>query len=453
MNSWRRALTVVPFLFLSVSAVSVQSQSSAPATRQITLSEAVELALKHNHMVRIAQFQVEERQDAKAAARTGYLPTIQNESKIFRLTDTQFVGFPTGSLGTVDGTPVPSSPVTINQGGKTVVLSGTTLAQPLTQLITKIKPANDAAEADLKASRADAQQTQNEVALKVRQIYYQILIAQLRRNATSAKIRAAQDIEGERIQQVKYGSALNEQLIESKADLLETKQDLLTTELQISDLTMQLDDVIGLPVTTQLTLNSEVPVVEESCAREECVKAALESHPEIAAAREEVKKASAGVRLAKADYFPDISAFARYSYQSSVPFLAHNFGSFGAELNYDLFDAGKRHDVVKERNAELDQAKEHLARVTDDVQLGVETALNMLDRTKEMVDVSEQVVALRTEASRVTADQLSRGEALQSQADTAVAQELDAKTLLLQSQLGYVQAHDELLEAMGVAAQ
>jgi outer membrane protein TolC len=171
------------------------------------------------------------------------------------------------------------------------------------------------------------------------------------------------------------------------------------------------------------------------------------------AARAEVEKASAGVRLAKADYFPDISAFAEYDYQSSVPFLVHNFGRFGASFTYVLFDAGKRHDEVKERDAQLAEAKENLARLSDDVELGVETALNKLDQTKEMVNVSEQVVALRTEASRVTADQLSRGEALQSQADAASAQELGAKALLLQSQLGYLQAHDELLEAMGITPE
>jgi outer membrane protein len=451
MKVFGRALTVI--VFLSCFAVSVRAQAAEPAPRQITLPEAVQLALKHNHMVRIAEFQVEEKQHAKEVAKSDYLPTIENESKLLRLTDTQFVGFPVGSLGSVGGSPIPTVPITISQGGKTVVTSGTTLTQPLTQLFTRVKPANDAAQADLNASRADAQETQNEIALKVHQVYYQLLIAQLRRSATSAKIRANQDLEGERVERVKYGSALNEQLIESKAQVLEAKQDLLTTELQISDLTMQLDDVMGLPVTTQLTLDAGVPTVEETCAREECLKIALASHPEVLAARAEVEKASAGVRLAKADYFPDISAFARYSYQSNVPFLSHNFGTFGAALRYDLFDGGKRRGNLKESGAELAQAKENLARVTDDVELGVETALNRLDRTKEMVSVSQQVVALRTESSRVTGDQLSRGEALQSQVDAAAAQELDAKTLLLQSQLGYIQAHDELLEAMGIAPQ
>ena len=183
------------------------------------------------------------------------------------------------------------------------------LSQPLTQLFTRVKPANDAAQADMNASRANAQETQNEVALKVHQIYYQLLIAQLRRSATAAKIRADQDLEGERVEQVKYGSELNEALIESRAQLLEAKQDLLTTELQISDLTMQLDDVMGLPVTTQLTLDSEVPAVQETCARQECVKIALESHPEVVAAREEVTKGFRGRAFGEGRLFPGYCRF------------------------------------------------------------------------------------------------------------------------------------------------
>jgi DNA-binding XRE family transcriptional regulator len=83
------------------------------------------------------------------------------------------------------------------------------------------------------------------------------------------------------------------------------------------------------------------------------------------------------------------------------------------------------------------------------VQRKVESAANKLARTREMVDVSQQILALRTESSRVSAQQLERGEALPSQAETAVAQEFDAKTLLLQSQLSYAQAEDEMIHAIG----
>ena len=54
---------------------------------------------------------------------------------------------------------------------------------------------------------------------------------QSRHQAIEAKIRAVDDLQGERVQQVKYGSTLEVDLIESKAQLLQAKQELLTTDL------------------------------------------------------------------------------------------------------------------------------------------------------------------------------------------------------------------------------
>jgi hypothetical protein len=66
-----------------------------------------------------------------------------------------------------------------------------------------------------------------------------------------------------------------------------------------------------------------------------------------------------------------------------------------------------------------------------------------------MVKVSEELLALRSESSRTSAQQLEKGSLLKAQADAALAQEFDAKTTLLQSQLDYVQAQDELTQAIG----
>jgi outer membrane protein TolC len=449
----RSKILTAGLLFLGSLTFAGAQEQAATSPRHLTLQEAVQLALKHNHMVRVAGLRVEEMQHAKEKAKSGYFPTIKNESRVFTVTDTQFIQIAAGSLGTVAGTPIPDSSVTLNQGGKTFVTSGTGLVEPLTQLFTRVKPANEAASADLGASRADAHETENEVALKVHELYYRVLITQLHRSATEARIKAAQDLQSERTEQVKYGSALDEAVIESHAQSLQAKQELLSTELQLSDLTMQLNDVTGLPLTTQLELDPSVPGVHDTCEREECIKVALQSHPEIIAAREELRKANAAVQLSKADYIPDVTAFARYSYQNNVPFLAHNFGSFGFELTYDLFDGGKRRAAVRESDAQVAEAKENLARVTEDVQLRLQVAYNKLQRTREMVQVSQELYTLRGESSRVYTQQLQKGEALQSQLQNAVAQEFDAKTTLLQSQLDYIQASDEVTQAMGLTPE
>jgi len=436
----------VPVLAATVAVA--QDGDSAPAARNITLPEAVQLALRHNHVVRIAGFQVEEKQHAKEVARSSYFPTLRNDSSVRHLTDTEFIAIQAGSLGSPANTPIPGRTVVLNQGAKTSVTSGTQLTQPLTQYF-KFKPQNDIARAELSATRDQARQTENDVALKVHQIYYQLLIAQLHWSATRARIKAADDLQAERVQQVKYGSALQEDLIESRALYLQAKQELLSTELRISDLTIALNDAIGLPLKTQLSLDPNIPPAQSTCRLDECIQVAMDSHPEVLEAMHEVDKASAGVRLSKAEYVPDITAFARYSYQNSVPFLVHNFGSFGVHVGYDLFDGGKKRSTLREREAQLAQAKENLARVKDEVELRVQTAYNKLERTRQMVKVSEELLVLREESRRVSVQQLERGVALKSQADSAAAQELDARTSLLQSELDYIQAQDEIAHAIG----
>lgn len=426
----------------------VTAQESQTAPRHVTLEETVQLALKHNHVIRIAEFKVEEKEHAKDIARSAYFPLLRSDSNVVRVTDTQFIGIPAGSLGSAGGAPIPASSVVLNQGGQTFVSSGISLTQPLVQLL-KVKSANEIAREEVTATRNKERQIENTVVLGVHQVYYRILIAQAHRAAVVAKIQASEDLNRERVEQVKYGSTLEEEAIESRAQSLEAKQDLLTTDLQLSDLTMQLNDAIGLPLTTELVLDSGVKLARETCEREECLRIAREAHPEIAEARAEVEKAAAGVRLSKRDYLPDAEVFARYSYQNNVPFLARNFGTFGVHIGYDIFDGGRKRSAVRENNAKLAQARENLARVTDEVELRVLTAYNRLERTREMVKVSEELLTYRTEARRVLAQQQQEGAALRSQLDAAAARALDAKTALLQSRLQNVEARDEMTQAMG----
>jgi outer membrane protein TolC len=442
---------IAAVLFLG-HACALGQQTDSTAQRIINLHQAVELALKHNHIVRIARFKVEESQHAKEVARSAYFPVVKNDSMLLHVTDTQFIDIPAGALGVVGSNAIPTRSLILNQGGKTFETSGTGLVQPLTQLL-KIKAGNDVARAELEETRGKARSTENEVALTVHQLYYKILISELRRSAIQARIQASEDLQTERVQQVKYGSALDAEVIESRAQFLQAKQELLSTELQLSDLRMQFNDVIGLPLATAVMLDPNVPNAPDSGAKDESIKVAWASHPEIAEARATVEKAASAVRFAKYEYIPDVEAFARYSYSNDVPFLARNFGTFGIHLSYEVFDGGKKRATLRQRDAQLAQAKENLARISDEVELRVETAYNKLDRTRQMVAVSEELVSLRKESGRVAAEQLVNGTVLRSQAEGAVAQELEARTLLLQSQLDYVQARDELTEATGRTPQ
>ena len=197
---------LVAMTFFACTAAAEEA-GNTPPPRHITLQEAVQLALRHNHDIRIAGYTVDEKQQAKQVAKSSYFPSIRNDSSFMHVTDTQLIQIKSGSLGIAGGTPIPSADAIINQGGKNFTTSGTQITQPLTTLL-KIKQANDVAQAELRVSREKARLTGNDVALAVHQVYYDILIAQAHRSATEARIRASEDLQSERVEQVKFGSTL-----------------------------------------------------------------------------------------------------------------------------------------------------------------------------------------------------------------------------------------------------
>lgn len=443
--------SIFALLLSAGSSAALAQPAGPPAPRRITLAEAVDLALAHNHAVRLARLSVDAKDHAKAAARSGYFPQVRNDTTAIRLTDTQFIAIPAGGLGIVGGTPIPSQTLILNQGGVNTVSNGTGVLQPLTQLL-KVRAANDIARAEVVATREKARDLEDQTALKVHQIYYRILITDVRRRAVLARIQASEDVQRERVQQVRYGSALEAELLESRAHALQARQELLTTELQRSDLQIQLNDVIGLPLTTPLALDPSVSAIggpPTRCERAACVREALDSHPEIVEARAHIDKAASAVRLAKYEFLPDVEAFARYTFHNNSAFLADRFGTFGIRASYDVFDGGRKRATLRERETQLAQARENLARVSDEVELRVQTALNKMERTRQMIAVSQELLALRGESRRVATELLANGGALGSQAKESSAQELEAQAALLQSQLDYVQAAVEVDAAIG----
>ena len=162
------------------------------------------------------------------------------------------------------------------------------------------------------------------------------------------------------------------------------------------------------------------------------------------AADEAVRKARAGVTAAKSAYIPDITAYARHTYQNGVPFFVRNFGSFGLVLNWEVFDFGKRQAAVREREAQLAQAEENLRRLKDEIAVGIEKSYNKVQRTRKLVQVANQVVSLRQEGERLAGNQLIQGVALMSDRQQATAATYKAQADFLQATLGYLLAWAEL---------
>jgi len=416
----------------------------------LTLSQAIDLALKQNRSLGLARLAVVDSEHKKEIARSAYFPHIKNESSVLHVTEFAGVEIPAGTFGVHQVTgPIPGETLFIDQGALTSYTSGTGLTQPLTQMF-KIHASNRAATADINTAKIQVNQAENEVALKVRQIYYELLIAQLKQQAADEEVRASQVKDQEAQDAVRTGRALDVAALEGRAGLLDAKQSALTQSLQINSLSLTLNDLLGLPLHTQLQLDSDPSEASLSIpSREECIQIAEEHSPEIRSAQQSVIKAEAGLSAAKDAYIPDVTGLARYSYQSGVPLLVHNFGTFGFTLSYDLFEGGRRNAEIRDSRTLLSQAELNLAKVKEEVAVQVEAAYDKVEQLQNMVGVAEEALKVRIEVARLSDRQFEQNAALASARAEAQAKAVSAKASYLEANLGLSLAQADLKRTIG----
>jgi outer membrane protein TolC len=416
--------------------------------RKLSLREAVELAISQNHSLRIARLKIVENEQKKAGERASYFPSIKDHANANDTTGVDRLVIPAGALGRVQGELVPGSAVNIPQGLHHLLINEATISQPLTQLI-RIHEANRIAAAEVAISRAELKKDENQVAVDVHRLYFAVLTAELQKRAAEEQFAYARQELKENTEAVRNGSLLRVSEIQGSVDVLQGQQAVLTADLQVSDLNTELNDLLGLPLDTKLELQPIGAIGPDRRPLEEYVQTAWANNPEIASAEESINKARAAVKSAKSAFIPDVTAFATDTWQNGVPFLVTNFGMVGVQLDYDVFDFGKRRAAVREHEARLAQAEENLKRLKDSISAQVERTYNALERTKNLVAVADQVVALRRENERLSHNQVTQGVVTVANTLEATSATYKSQVDLLQANLNYMLAWAELKQTIG----
>ena len=418
--------------------------------RNLTLDEAVSLAAQHNSTVKIAGDKVKEMDARVHGARASYFPALTNDSSLAHIAEQQRVDIPQGALGVYQGVgPIPATGVSLAQGKPNFILSTNTLSQPITQYF-KIRAGVDASRADAAGARADMRRAQNEVAFKVKEVFYGILATERRRDSVDAQIRAAELRSVETRNAVEGGVVLEVKTAEVRAQIAQAKHYSGQLQDAITDMKLELADLCGLPVDTELELSRpDGALADPSPVTNVAVEAALARNPEIEAATHQLEKTHAALRAARAEYIPEIGAFAQHIYQDGAPFLSPNNGVFGLHMTWTVFEFGKRRGQVSARSAEVAQAEENLARLRNRVRIDVEKAVRKLNRTETELDSARQLVAATTEARRLAGDQVEAETAKHSVSLEAEASRLSAQADLLRAEYDRSVAEAELARLTG----
>jgi outer membrane protein TolC len=417
-------------------------------TRRITLDEAVALATKQSSPVKLAHLKAKEMNARVGEARANYFPVLSNDTTAAHLDNIEHMLIPMGALGVypVPG-PVPGANDSLPLGHHNFMLSTTTAAQPLTQLL-KIHAGVNVAKADVGVARSDVQRAEDEVAMKMKELYYNLLSAERRKQAAELRIAAGEERLGEARNGVEAGAVLELKVLEGKAQIAEARHGLGSLEDAISDMSVEFNDLAGLPLDTEVELVAPEAATSDVTAGD-LVSEALRHNPEVASAQQTLKKARAGLSAAHAEFIPEIGAFAQYIHQDGVPLLTENNGALGLKMNWTIFEFGKRTGQVHERHAQVEEAEENLRHTENRVRVDIEKKVRKLRRAETGLEAARESVEARTEMRRITANQLEAKTVNPSALKDAEGQLAEAEAQLFQAEMERETARAELERTLG----
>jgi outer membrane protein TolC len=245
--------------------------------------------------------------------------------------------------------------------------------------------------------------------------------------------------------------ALQADFLDVKAQLAQSEYALLKLEDPLATQKEQLNRLMGRGPDTEFEVDPlsatdfELPALEQALVR------AIESRPEIRLARLQAKKAEINRRLKNAERIPDVSlALFTVETVNLSQVLPDRLSVVGVQVNWDIFDWGRKRKQVQEKRLIEEQASLDLEDVQDQVVIEVRQHYRKLIEARKEVEVARASQSASTELLRVTRNRHLQREALLSDVLKAQSSLAEADDRFTQALLNLATAQADFEKALGV---
>ena len=364
----------------------VQQQQSA----ELTLEEAVALALQKNSTLKNASLETERAADDLAATRARRYANTQIVGLGAQLITKPSVTFPAGSLGVYTATgPIPSTNQKIEIPRKPAGTVDIVVAQPLStqyQLQLQLK----ALALGVETTRQDQERTRLEVIDEVRRAYYAVVEAQSVLDSLQSSLPYYEESHRLALENRGKETILESDLLNANAQLVKIQNAIGDAADRLASTSERLNDLMGRDVHTQFRVagisNAEVEIASPAALE----SLALQNSPDLKKAKLQVQQAHYDARAKKAEYIPDVSAaFDYYTTANFENILPSNVGTVGLSLKWEPWDWGRKRREYDEKRVKEEQAKVGVGATERGVRLAVRNAYRQLESTRRQLALSD----------------------------------------------------------------
>jgi len=358
----------------------------------LTLDKAIDQALVNNRSAKNARLEIEKNDERTAGARTRMLPGFQMNALVSKPLTSFDTTFEKGVFGVTPSGPIPNEDTVITSSTNPTAAVIGQLVQPLSQL-HRIKLQIKQQEAATEISRAQLSATEQALVNEVKRAYYAILQSQGAAQAAEANIKLYRELDRVTGEYVIQQVALKTELMDVQTRLAKAEYELMTIDNQLISQKEQLNHLLGRDVRTEFAVSSgeetALAVMRETdllAARER----ALAHRPEIREAKLKVEQAKLDKRIKKSEFIPDVSLTVNYattfSYSNFVP---RSLSGVGIQVDWEVFDWGRRKHEVADKEKSITQANNALLDTESQVVMEVNAHFRQMQETRQMLKVAK----------------------------------------------------------------
>src|SRR5262245_32210759 len=356
----RRRWLAVLLSLLVIPAPARSQQAAAPTAEELTLEQAIALALRENREVKVARLEVDKFADNLAAAKTHRLPEFGFSVLAGVLLESLDVRFRQGDLGTLPGVgPVPQTDISVTNPRRPFFFINGHAFQPLSQQY-RLSLVDRKIETGREIAREQLRGKQQEIINNVKNAYYAVLQSQSALQSVEQRLKLYQEVDRVTDNYVIEQAALKVDSMEVKTRVQKIVYEAMTIRDQLEDQKEKLNNLLGRDIRADFRV---IPVPELTLYDADLSAArnlALAQRPEVKEAKLKVKAAEYERRIKKSEYIPDLSFGMGFILPQNIRLVPANIIYAGFLLTWEPFDWGRKKHEMSERSKGIEQAETSL---------------------------------------------------------------------------------------------
>jgi outer membrane protein TolC len=267
------------------------------------------------------------------------------------------------------------------------------------------------------------------VILTIGYVYFQAVADEARISTDEAQVETAQTLFNQASDQVNAGTAADIDALRTRVELQTRQQQLIQAKNDFAIQKITVARVIGLATSQDFDLTDKSPYEPLDGVRvEEALTRAYASRSDYRAAESAVRAAELSRKAAVAGYFPSLSFGADYGNGGAHPSDSTRVYDVRGTLSIPIFTGNSVHGEIQQADARLEQSRERLDNLREQIEADVRTAFLNLQSSAEQVKVSQSNIELADQTLAQSQDRFRAGvtdsvEVVQSQEAVASAHE------------------------------